>query len=345
MVGPGNKALVGPPSGPREPPAPCLADAQIEPAQRTALTEAATAFAEDLLADRASAAYEKMSQPGRTGLSLDELAKAIQFLGSLAPFTGLRGEHTFLVTEPGAAQAAICGSRDRPSGLYLVHITPAVQQGGQQAYVFLAAASRNNGWAITERLQPEGRHWNVTTFSINPSAVLTRGPEDLSALAHAEGRAGHDFNAMILLFAAYNVSQRGPDVRWGIQQELEVESQALKPPQELAGKPPLIWTYGSSRFSVENVSLVGAGGSYVLMLQHRLAQWPGEKAVDQQNHVLIDGFLKSHPEVRSVFDTVVARAINANGSLGFGTVYDFKEGYLKPDAVAPASAATPPAAP
>jgi hypothetical protein len=305
----------------------CRIDNEIASAPRDALEDQALAFVRAALGTTPQAAYAMMAPEAQSRTSAQGFADQVRTLSSSSgPFENLRVTHAYLITgvaEGTAQPRALCGT---PANGQWVSV--AIKPQPEQAYVVVGAQTRNNAWAFTLWLVPDGSEWRVLNFHVGISAIAGRTPEDLLALIRDEREAGRAFNAAIVLAAARDLSNRGPTFQLGISQALQAESDKLRVPTELQGTPPFTWKMKGKPYTVAGAGMIGVGKDIgiVFILPHKT--WTDDQAAVAANRAFIEAFVATHPDYARAFDFLAARAMKPDNSPGPTTRYENGKGFV-----------------
>jgi hypothetical protein len=261
--------------------------------------------------------------------------------GAGGPFVGLKAEHAYHVTREGTAGRVLCGNS--ATGV-AVNALPGVMQ----VHTLYSAATPNHKWALTAWMTKNADAWEVASFYVTIAGVGAHASEELWRMGQVQAGKGHAFNAFLLLSAASATAYRGPDMQTAVKPSIDAALAGQKVPAELAGNPPRIWVLGLTRYSIEQVTIVGADKDIGLIVMYRDAAWDTADNLDGEtrNRALIQAFVKSRPEVKEAFGFIVARILRPGEQLGWGTVYEMKRGFATPTpaeavAAAPVDAPTP----
>jgi hypothetical protein len=305
----------------------CKIDNEIASAQRDALEDKALAFVRAALGAAPQAAYAMMAPEAQSRTSAQGFADQVRTLSSSSgPFDNLRVAHTYLISgvaEGTAQPRALCGTV--ANGQW---VSVAIKPEKEQAYVVVGAQTRNNSWAFTLWLVPDGREWRVLNFHVGISAIAGRTPEDLLTLIRDEREAGRAFNAAIVLAAARDLTNRGPTFQLGITQALQAEADKVRVPAELQGTPPFTWKMKGKSYTVAGAGMIGVGKDIgiVFVLPHKT--WTNDQDAVAANRAFIEAFRATHPDYARAFDFLVARATKPDNSGGFATVYENGKGFV-----------------
>ena len=203
---------------------------------------------------------------------------------------------------------------------------------------FIGAVTPAHEWALTAWLVPAGDTWQVASFYVTISGIAGHDAARLQQLAVAQAGQGHAFNAYMLMSAASATAYRGPDFQPILKPRIDAALAALKVPAELSGNPPRTWKFGANAYSVEQVTIVGAGE----------AAWPRhsiprrklelDRSRRRNAQPLADRRVRQGASrLEPSFGFIVARILRPGENMGWGTVFDTKAGFAQgaPAAVAP----------
>jgi hypothetical protein len=302
----------------------CAQDTEIAQADRDAIAHAAAALTDAIIAGDSSRAYGQLSQGLHASVSA---AQFTQFVTStnknLGPFHDPKPVHTYLLNDfgTGSQGRSVCGPLGGDEW-----VSVAMHPGVRQAYALVDAQTRNNGWTFSFWFLPENGGWRATDVHVSISSMIGKSARDLLVLARQERDAGRAFNATMLYAGSQYLVGRGPAIQLGLAQTLSEEQSKFMAPPELQS-PPFTWALGGKPYTVSGVTILGIDGQLVLSFDLPETSWPGNDAIEAQNHAFLDGFRAAHPEVPRVFGALIARAHKPDGSGGFASVYDYKTGY------------------
>jgi hypothetical protein len=296
----------------------CRQDDQIPVDERAPIEAAALAFVRALVATD-PAAHSQMTSEAQRVVTRDALlALARDNLEPGGPLEQLHVAETFLVQVAGTSSTApvICGKPGRAEDRVSVTAAPIPKQ----AYVFLKAQSRYNGWIFVLLLKPEDG-WRVARLQFNIETIMGTSAQDYREAAHSEQNLGHPFNAAMLYLVAKQLAYRGPHVQLGIQSEIERELAAVELPDLLRGQPPFTWHLQEQTFRVLQVGPFGIRGKNYLSITHEILAWTQDAEADRRNRALIREFSRAVPEYSSAFAGLRVVAQEKGGKRSYST-YD-----------------------
>jgi hypothetical protein len=302
----------------------CEEDNEIATAQRNDIDKAAMAATTAALVPDAEAIYSMMTQEARSSTTAAQLAEGFKLIQSSGPYMNPKIVHTYFLTTVGggADTHTVCG----PLG-GTEWVAVEVKPGKSQAHVLASAQTRNNDWAVTIWLLPEGNSWRVQYIHLGLSTMVGRSPSDLLTLARRQRDVGHAFNAAMLYAGARSLLDRGPAFQLGVVQALQEDASKFSTPTELQGQPPFVWKMKGSTFKVAHVTILGVDKKLGLVFDLPLEVWNGNDNADGKNRNFLDAFIATHSEYSPTFGFLVARAFKPDGSGGFSTVYEVGKGY------------------
>jgi hypothetical protein len=291
---------------------------------------AALKFILSLAAGDTSSARSMMTAAARKNTTAVQLAAVADAIKAMRP-AGEPAVSTAYVLKLSRAPIDIahvpCLAPGPNRGADFVAAGPAAKQ----AHVLFTTATIGDGVSVyAVWLQVEDGDWNVAGFHIDPSLMGGRDAFAWWEAAKKQKQENHDFNAALLYGTARSLLSRGPYYQPAGLADLLQEIETLRVPDELKGQPPLSWTLDDQRFAVVSVAPTGVpGGKVVLALVQQSSGWASDQEADQQNHRLIDAFMKVHPEWVEIFDYLAARTCKPDFSLCFGSMYAKGTGYMK----------------
>jgi hypothetical protein len=295
----------------------CGEDQHIDPAKRSAIEASAMQFAKTAVGGDSTTTYGLLSKEGRAAATHEEL---VQLLGLLRQFepTNLAPEHTYLIDIKGVApKTVVCGTNlAQQDGWAALSVSDL----REQAYSLISADMVNNKLTFTLWLVPEDGTWKVQSFWMNASTLADKDSEQLWKLAQSQNLLGHRFNATLLLAAAGQAANRGPNFQMGITQPISEDWSKLSVPAEVQGQPPFLWKDGEKTYKVTNVSPMAIGGKIYVVIVHEVPPWKDDNEVVGWNREVLSYFEKRFPEFTDAFAGVVARATEQGGHRGYGTV-------------------------
>ncbi len=303
----------------------CARDSEIPADRRKPAEDAALLFARTMLGPHPEEAYARMSIEAHgvtTPAQLTAIAKQIQANG---PYDNLRLAHVYRVQTTGSTTApAVCSTASRADTVFL-----AARQ-GEQMHVFLTAKTRNNDWAFSMWLTPEGGGWRVHAFYMSPEKMSGRTAADLMALARTQRDARHMFNASMLYAGARYLLDRGPNVQLGMLQELDTQMRGFETAPALKSPPPFKWRLDGVDYSIARVTIVGVDGKLALVFASINSGWNGtdDDDAERRNKRLLESIMKAYPELTGTFGVLVAQILAPDGNRGWGTVYETGKGFL-----------------
>lgn len=304
----------------------CLHNDEIDPEIRSLAQNAAKKFLDAVVAGDATAAHVRLTDVLRKQLPIEKFAETMkQFTTMSAGVSGPKLEHSYKPRIFGTGGETICATSG-PDGHVVVKALPLKEQ----MHLVYTANSTNNEWTWTLWLVENDGPWEVRSFNFYISSLAGLRARDLLHRAKEQDAKGHSFNAHMLYVGAAFTANRGPDFTLGVKQEADEALERHTAPPEFAGTAPFRLIYSGRTFSVTQVRILGVDEKLALLLVHRDEAWTG--ASDDaalRNKMLIDGFVKAHPEYSETFGIIVARITGPNRANTWGTVFDAKTGYVE----------------
>ncbi len=302
----------------------CSVDDEIARTDRAAPERAALDLVKSLVDGDVASVTAALSPEARSVAGPADVDRSVRSVATMAPYTNLRIAHTYFIRVTGhdPIGSTICGKTlNDPGAVFL-----AVRAVPRQFHVEVTAHTRNNDWSAFVWLVPSTSGWQALAFDMSMSASAGRSAQDLMALAVEQERRGHDWNAMVLGAGAELLSRRGGNATPVWKHDLDSRFSALRTPEELAGPPPLTWALGGKTYSIKSLRVLGIAGNLNLQILRRTETWPGDQAVDAENHHLLQALVQAHPELQDSFAAIVVTAIKPDETGSFGTVYEFGKG-------------------
>jgi hypothetical protein len=304
----------------------CKADDEIDPPRRAAIDEAAMSFVRAALGSSPQSVFPVLTDEAQArAVSAKSFGEQLQILNrGSGPFADVHVANTYLVTDTGSSSATtVCGTLANDAW-----VSVATKPGLVQAHVVIAARSKNNDWAFTLWLVPDGAGWRVQDFHVGMSSIVGRTPDVLLALGQKERAAGRAFNAAIVLGATQTVSDRGPSFQLAVRQKLQDERAKLELPDELRGQSPFTWTMNGVPYVVADASMIGVANEVGMVFVLPRTSWTSDDDAEAQSRAFIEAFVATHPDYAQAFSFLVARAMRPDGSGGFATVYRNGSGFV-----------------
>ncbi len=311
----------------------CRVDGSIPAAERAEIEAVASRFVESLVASDASAAYAAMSDGGRAATPIET------FTGFLFPMfeawdLGPRSiDHTYLVRTEGEPRLGAVQCTDPVGSAAPAQV--AFVNTSNQALVEVRIPTFNNDFALTLLLIRDGLDWRVHGFHFSAVSMAGKDGFEILASGREQARKGNRFNATLLFIAGMQLLDRGPNLRLAAVDDLEEEMGRFEAAPELAGGPPFTWVLGGRAYAVGAADVLAIAGDLYLMISLPLDSWPGNRAADAQNRLFLSAFIKEHPEWKSAFNGVYAKAISPagrtpQGGPSYTTFYSEDEGFGDP---------------
>ena len=296
----------------------CKSDGEITAQGHESIDEVALKFVQDALGLAPSEAYRIYTDDAKASVPLDRFAASFREFASNGPYKDLRVAHTYLVKLTGGTQDRhiVCGNLADPNNSVMVIAEP----GNVLAHVIIEGKADNNSINFVVSLISEQVHWRVQYVHYALVAIAGRSARDLQRMAIAQDEKHHIFNTFILYTAAFQLTDRGPNLELGIRPEIQRAVMAIQSPPDLRGRAPYIWTYARSTFKILTLEPVGIDGKLYLRLDQEIEPWKDGKQADRRNRALIRGFTGAHPEYRDVFAGLIVRAHERGGSREFKTI-------------------------
>jgi hypothetical protein len=296
----------------------CVQDEGIDPAKRQAIDSVALDFAGKLTGSEPTSALTLFTpefQNATTRGQLDSLEASL--IRPMQP-KNLALVHSYLAKVPAGSPGRVICAKDitKPDGWVAMSVIGVPEQ----AHVLLSADSRNNQWAIDVWLVPEQDRWRVRAFWIGLATVGDLDSTALWQMSRSETARGHEFNAALLSSAADQTANRGPNFQLGIGPSIAEYVSHLSFPAEIKGQAPFEWKQGDTAFKVLRVGPISIAGKLYVTIDHEIPPWRADSEADGRNRQLLAYFERRFPEYQSVFAGVVARAHEAGGQRGYGTV-------------------------
>jgi hypothetical protein len=308
----------------------CRVDKDVRPAERAQPEQVALGLATALLNGDAATVDKSLTPEARAALGNGGLERQVRSVAGEAPYTDIRIAHTYLI-EVQSGQDPLplmnCGKSviDPDAVLLAMHAVP------QQAHIEVTARSRNNTWSIFVYLAPDqSAAWKVLSFEMHLAAMSGRSSQDLNKLALEQKSRGHSLNATLLMKAAVAATDRGPNVRTILRQDLQSALKSLDPPPEMAGEAPYPWVFDGRTYRIASLGVIGINGDLDLLIYRLADEWSGKGPADADSRVMISALVRAHPELRESFPAIIVRALKPDQSGGWATAYEFAKGFGQP---------------
>ena len=306
----------------------CSRDGQIAASERQEADTAALSFAQSMVGPTPLAAYSRLAPEAR-GAGQQNFLRIAQLVQSRGPFAPLSVDHTYMlhfkVTPNGIAKIPCVG----PDGAMNFVAAEAARV---QAHVSLTAASAKvpqTQWTISLWLAKRASDWTVVGFNFSPSMLAGHTGRDLWRMAQQQRQRGHALNAGVLYQMSGELLQRGQDFQSSEHPAFDQDVASFKAPAELSEMRTRPWRLDGQDFPISRIGLFGVGDHQLaLMIGQSQARVLTDQEAEQQDHRLIDAFVKTHPEWREAFDAIVARTYTPDSTRSYGVVYDRDKGYL-----------------
>lgn len=309
----------------------CQQDGEISSEKRAVVENAALLFVRAGLGPDPAAGYPQFTTGAQKETSLEQFVNHMkQAVQPFGPFEPLSVSHTYLLEVTGETEGerVACGTFSRPENWVAVSVKPSTEQ----AWILIEGKARNNAWTFVAWLLPVAKQWRVVSFYAGVSTFGDKSASEIWSLAHAEAERGHSMNAALLYASALQLTWRGPGFQLGITPNIQDEMQKLQVPAALQGQPPFNWEFGHDSFRVLRVGPIAVAGKIYLLIAHELPRWKDYNEVDQKNRELIKDFAGRFPEFSDVFAGLIAEAHESDGSQGYRTVEEVRNGSLQPGA-------------
>lgn len=311
----------------------CRINDQIPAAERAEIESAALAFANKVVAGDLDGVYAALSDDGRPSFP-KEYFTAILFpmITSMEPQLPRIGATYFVRTEgEPILGSASCNDPAHPETAALLDVVNT----SFQARVVTRVPTFNNDFGLVLLLIRVDDVWRVHAVYLSSLAMAGKDGFNVLALGREQDRKGNTFNATLLYTAGAAMLDRGPGFELDGLAKIRSELAGFELDPSLAGDRPLAWTLEGQTYSVGSVDLVAIAGDIYLMVSLPLTTWAGDKAADEQNRQFLSAFMKKHPEWKSAFKGVYAKAISpagqtAQGGPSFTTGYFEGEGFGDP---------------
>jgi hypothetical protein len=296
----------------------CAEDAHVEAAKKQAVDSAAQAFAEAAFGTEPSSAFDLLTQEGQASMSREQMGgPAEAALRQLAPKT-FAVQHTYLIDMKGSSPGRVVCAMDltKPEGGESV----ATKSVPEQAHVLLTGETINNQWTLAVWLIPEQGKWRVQSYWVGVSSYGHLDSMDLLALARAQSKLGHNFNATMLYAAAKEASFRGANFETGISQSIAEDTSHLDLPSGLRGPAPFLWKNGDATYKILRIGPLCIANKLYIVVAHEVVPWQSNEQVESWNRRLLAYFKGQYPEYATSFSGIVVRAMEQGTNRGYGTV-------------------------
>lgn len=311
----------------------CRVDSTIPAAERGEIEDVASRFVESLVAGDTVAAYAAMSDDGRTATP-SQFFTGVLFPLLEASDLGPRSiNHTYLVRTDGEPRLGHVLCADPEQSAVLAEV--AFVNVSNQALVEVRIPTFNNDLALILLLIRDGPNWRVHGFHVAGLSMAGKDGFEILARGREQARMGHRLNATLLFMAGMRLLDRGPNLRLAGIDALEEEMGRFEAAPQLMDGPPFIWVLGDRTYTVGSAEVLAIAGDLYLMISLPLDSWPDNKAADARNRLFLSAFVNEHPEWKSAFKGVYAKAISPAGQTPQGgpsytTLYSEAEGFGAP---------------
>jgi hypothetical protein len=192
----------------------CAEDEHIDSVKRDAIDGIATKFVQALLNSGANTAYDMLSADAQTNVTIEQLQNQATAITKYDP-KNVVIRHTYYIQLKGESPGRVVCAKDltRPDGWESL----SAESIPEQAHVVVSGDAINNQLALTLWLVPEQKFWKVQSFWLNIASLADLDSTQLWQLGRAQQAKGHNFNATLLLSAAAQAAQRGPNFQMSNQ--------------------------------------------------------------------------------------------------------------------------------
>lgn len=310
----------------------CARDDDLDAAWRKGPETRGEEFIAAVSAGDMAGAYAQLSAATRAGWPEAEFAATASTL--VSQLADLKLQHTHRPRGEGEVSCAV----DGPDG---AAASMTAKAGQTQSHLLYTGKTNDNGWAVTLSLAENDGRWEVEGFFRSMTSMAGLYARDLMKMSADEAAKGHSVNAYLLALTATYRADRGDDFRLGVKAEADAALAKLPVPVEFVTALPAVWTMEGTKFVVDQVTVMNEA-KLALVIVHADPAWDGkdQDGAETRNHRFIDAFLKTHPEAKDVFGTIVARMQWPGQNEAWSTVYDTATGYR--EKVAPETAPAPP---
>jgi hypothetical protein len=305
----------------------CLTSNDMDPATRTALTNAGTRYFNYIEAGDAAS----LRQNAIASLAADFSAIEATVKDNQAALAGAKAtaRPPFLLDEDSAAPAAhaefFCGvfgksgqTRDS-AAFYLNNLAP-----GKYGVVILDAPSHKGAYTVSLILQQQGSDWKLGGLYIKAAQFDGHDSDWFIARAHEFQSKGQSHNAWLYYVVARSLISPLPFMSTANTDKLYDDSQKLQPADfPVEGKTADLSAAGAT-YKITALFPEVVGSDLDLIVKYQAADISNSNQTYQSNVTVMKALVTKYPELRDAFSSVVARAVDPNGR-DYGTMLPMKD--------------------
>ncbi len=177
---------------------------------------------------------------------------------------------------------------------------------------------------LTLILQDIGGAWKLAGYYPRLDAIGGHDGEWYLTQARAYKAKGATHDAWLYYLTAWDLSAPVNFISTPKIDKIATEMQSARPSDLPSQEAPLTLTAGAKTFKVTEMAAVPIDNKLDLRIRYQNANAANSGIAFQDNMAVIKAIVAKYPEVREAFDSVIARAYDANGQ-EYGTLLPMKE--------------------
>jgi hypothetical protein len=296
----------------------CLGADDMDPSTATALTNAAENYFQ-MIAHGDSATLEQNAIPS-VAANFSGIQTAVRDNQSALAGAKAVARPPYLLQAEGTAPLAraefLCGvfgpsGQTAHSAVFQIPNLPP----GNYGFVVQDVSTGKGPYTVAYVLQQEGNAWKLGGLYIKPTQVAGHDGNWFAEKARAFKAKGQNLSAWFYYTEARELLVPVPFMSTMVTDKLYDEAQTVKP----ADLPPSDLVANGKTYQLTALFPLPVANDFDVVVKYRSADVSDAAATYQNNVAVMKALLAKHPELRSAFDGVIARAVEPSGR-DYGTM-------------------------
>lgn len=305
----------------------CLSGADMDAAEKTALSDAAQRYFSMVAAGDAAS----LQQNAIASLATNFGGIQTAIKDNQSNLAGAKGtvQDPFLLQAQGSAPLPhaefLCGvfgpsGQTAGSAVFMIPNLPP----GDYGIATVNATGAQGDFAVTFVLQQESGAWKVGGLYIKPTLAAGHDGNWFADQARAFKAKGQALNAWMYYMEARDLLVPVSFMSTMVTDKLYDEAQSVKPSAFPSPQTPVDLSGGGKTYQVIALFMAVVGKDLDVVVRYRAADISNTGQTYQENVAVMKALLAQHPELRDAFDGTVARAVAPSGQ-DYGTMLPMKE--------------------
>jgi len=197
-------------------------------------------------------------------------------------------------------------------------------QPGRYAMVVQTVQSAKGPYMLTQILQQQAGQWKLAGFYLKPTTVKGKDWQQFWKEAVAFKNQGKNLAAYLYFYQVWNFLAPVDFMSTLNLDRVSTALQSVPAPEIPSGNTPASYNTGKKTYQITQIFPLIDQGKLTLIVKHQVPDVSNTSQTFMDNTALMSALVNQHPELRTAFDQMVARAVPPAGE-DYGTVLAMKD--------------------